>query len=1530
MLVGIAQREGRMVGVMQLYSVDKGITQSIEGHAAAFAKYQADANSPVTTLFCFASRTPAASKLYVIEVGDPTGFQRKAVDIFFPPEAQADFPVAMQVSEKYEVVYMITKFGYVYMFHLPTGQAIMSCRISSETIFVTAPHLSTNGVIGVNRKGQVLSVSVDPSKLIPYVSSVLNNIDLARDLAVKGGLPGAEDLFNQTFNQKFAMGDWKGAATIAADSPGGVLRTPATMQKFAMAPALPGAPPPLLQYFGVLLEKGKLNKFETIELGRMFVQQGRHQVLEKWLGENKLECSDELGELIRPVDLKLALQVFLRADSKSKVVDLLAQTGQFDKIIAYAKRANFTPDYSTLLAKILPFSPPGALQLAQLLLNDESGPLVNANLVADMFMQKNLVKETTSLLLDVLKFESGNPKNTPEDGPLQTKLLEINLRSGAAQVAEHLLATGRFTQFDKNLIADLCEKSGLQHRALELYTDISAIRRVMASMNPAMTTPEFLINFFSKLTPEDALQCLRDLMRSNPRANLQNVVQISIKYSEQFTAKALIQLFETNQSWEGLFLFLGHLHKYSQDPEIHFKYIEAAVKMGQLKEVERVCRESSFYEPEKVRDFLKEAKLPDQLPLIIVCDRFDFVTDLTTYLLKNNLNKYIEAYVQKFNPAQTPTVVGTLLDLDAPEDYVRNLILSVRGQMPVDELVAQLEKRGRLKVIQPWLEQRAAEGSKEPALHNALAKIAIDLNREPEKFLLSNPYYDSVVVGKYCENRDPYLSFVAYKRGMCSAELIDVTNRHGLFKNQARYLVERQDEKLWDSVLREETPFRRSLIDQVVQVALPESNNPDEVSATVKAFMQANLPRELIELLEKIVLESGTKFAGNRDLSNLLILTAIKAEQGKVVEYINRLENYDGVDIANIAIGAGLFEEAFTIFKKFKYNVQAIQVLIEQMKDLAKAAEFAERCNEPEVWTKLAKAQIDGGRVKEAIDGFIKAQDATYFPDVIAAAEKAILYDDLVRYLQVCRKKVREPAIESELVFALAKTNKLAELEEFITGPNCAQIQIAADRVYDQGLFEAARLLYSNVSNFGRLAQTLVKLGQFSAAVDAAKKANNIRSWKEVCLACIDAKEFRLAQSSALNIIIHGDELDELVRNYESRGYTEEVIKVLESGLVMERAHVGMFTELSILYSKYRPEKLMEHLSHNHSRINIPRVQRTCERNGQWKELCFLHCHYDEWDQAALVMIAHPTEAWEHKEFKDIMQKVNNSDIYYKAIAYYLEEQPLQAKDLLLSIAAKVDHTRVVQLVKKLNHLPLIKEYLVSVQPADVAAVNDALHSLFIEENDPAALRTSVDTFQNYDSIALAQQLEKHELLEFRRIGSHIYKKAGRYAQSLELSKRDEIWKDAMETAADSKDPAVAENLLRFFVTSERPDCFAACLYTCYDLIKPDLAMELAWKNKMMDFCMPYMIQVLREYTHKVDTLTAAAKKSSEAAKEVAAAPEVFVPAPGFVGAPGMPVMVPGAVPGSFSPVVGAPVFGAPVVPGGFGMPGAPPAGFQF
>lgn len=936
LLIGISAQHNRVVGAMQLYSVERKCSQPIEGHAASFAQFKMEGNAEASNLFCFAVRTVQGAKLHIIEVGQPPAgnhaFPKKAVDVFFPPEAGNDFPVAMQVSSKYDVIYLITKYGYIHMYDIESATCIFMNRISGETIFVTAPHEASGGIIGVNRKGQVLSVSVDEENIIPYINGVLQNSELALRMAVRNNLSGAEDLFVRKFNMLFQNGQYAEAAKVAANAPKGILRTPATIQRFQQVPTTQGQTSPLLQYFGILLDQGQLNKYESLELCRPVLVQGRKQLLEKWLKEDKLECSEELGDLVKQADPTLALSVYLRANVPNKVIQCFAETGQFQKIVLYAKKVSYTPDYIFLLRNVMRINPDQGVAFAQMLVQDDE-PLADINQIVDIFMEQNMVQQCTAFLLDALK------NNRPSEGALQTRLLEMNLMS-APQVADAILGNQMFTHYDRAHVAQLCEKAGLLQRALEHYTDLYDIKR--AVVHTHLLSPDWLVGFFGTLSVEDSLECLKAMLTANIRQNLQICIQIATKYHEQLTTKALIDLFESFKSYEGLFYFLGSIVNFSQDQEVHFKYIQAACKTGQIKEVERICRESNCYNPERVKNFLKEAKLSDQLPLIIVCDRFDFVHDLVLYLYRNNLQKYIEIYVQKVNPSRLPVVVGGLLDVDCSEDIIKNLILVVRGQFSTDELVEEVEKRNRLKLLLPWLESRVHECCVEPATHNALAKIYIDSNNNPERFLKENQFYDSRVVGKYCEKRDPHLACIAYERGQCDRELISVCNENSLFKSEARYLVRRRDPDLWAEVLLESNPYKRPLIDQVVQTALSETQDPEDISVTVKAFMTADLPNELIELLEKIVLDSSV-FSDHRNLQNLLILTAIKADRTRVMEYINRLDNYDAPDIANIAINNELYEEAFAIFKKFDVNTSAIQVLIEQVNNLDRAYEFAER-----------------------------------------------------------------------------------------------------------------------------------------------------------------------------------------------------------------------------------------------------------------------------------------------------------------------------------------------------------------------------------------------------------------------------------------------------------------------------------------------------------------------------------------------------------------------------------------------------------
>lgn len=83
----------------------------------------------------------------------------------------------------------------------------------------------------------------------------------------------------------------------------------------------------------------------------------------------------------------------------------------------------------------------------------------------------------------------------------------------------------------------------------------------------------------------------------------------------------------------------------------------------------------------------------------------------------------------------------------------RSRAAQVRSLLPVAELCREVEARNRLRLLDKFLQLLVQEGSTDPEVHNAMGKILVDANSNPEHFLQSNPYYQPAVVGKYCEKR---------------------------------------------------------------------------------------------------------------------------------------------------------------------------------------------------------------------------------------------------------------------------------------------------------------------------------------------------------------------------------------------------------------------------------------------------------------------------------------------------------------------------------------------------------------------------------------------------------------------------------------------------------------------------------------------------------------------------------------------------------------------------------------------------------
>ena len=199
-------------------------------------------------------------------------------------------------------------------------------------------------------------------------------------------------------------------------------------------------------------------------------------------------------------------------------------------------------------------------------------------------MGQNMIQQATSFLLDALK------DNKPEQGPLQTRLLEMNLVN-APQVADAILSNQMFTHYDKPRIANLCEKAGLLQRVCLLsfraqcsmiadsylaFSRLSNITKISTISSELLFTPtslllmyaslllcslqvsthvaplqQWLVNYFGQLTVEQTLECFNEMLKVNIRQNLQVVVQSATKYSDLIGPVRLIEMFEKFKTAEG-------------------------------------------------------------------------------------------------------------------------------------------------------------------------------------------------------------------------------------------------------------------------------------------------------------------------------------------------------------------------------------------------------------------------------------------------------------------------------------------------------------------------------------------------------------------------------------------------------------------------------------------------------------------------------------------------------------------------------------------------------------------------------------------------------------------------------------------------------------------------------------------------------------------------------------------------------------------------------------------------------------------
>lgn len=544
-LSGISSSDGKINGDMQLFLIEAQKFQHIQGHFGCFGKLKLHNETHESVVFACAKREHGSTTntIYISEISDtPSGVSgkfKKTIDFEYAAGVSNDFPIFMSIDDKHGLLYMVTNQGTLFLFEVTSGSTILRSRVSDVNVNVGCKNLKTGGIMIVNKKGNVIPINTDSQYIVEYIKNscptISNAGEVALTLAVRYGLAGAESYFTEKFNTLMLQQNYIEAAEVVATSPGDLLRNKTTLDKFKTLQS-PDGRPMIQHYFYMALEKTKLNTLESMELAGLVISK-KPEMVANWVREDKVECTEALGDLIRPHDVDTACTVYERAGAMNKVNMCKMDKGDFSSLQHVS-----SIEALSMIRNAVSGMQPNAVTLASSL--TKAGK-VSPHQCCEIFQSNNKPQELTKYFVENM----GDDK--VEDSQWQTLVFELNLRNNT-QFAVTLFSSGKYTHFNKEKLAPICEQTGLLQQALECYSDVKDIRRII--LNVQFFSADYLTQYLGKLPVEHCLVCLQDLLKHN-RTNLNLVSQVASANFQKLGVAPVVEIFKAVGAYDGIVHF---------------------------------------------------------------------------------------------------------------------------------------------------------------------------------------------------------------------------------------------------------------------------------------------------------------------------------------------------------------------------------------------------------------------------------------------------------------------------------------------------------------------------------------------------------------------------------------------------------------------------------------------------------------------------------------------------------------------------------------------------------------------------------------------------------------------------------------------------------------------------------------------------------------------------------------------------------------------------------------------------------------
>ena len=194
LLVGYYTSENRAIGVMQLFSAESNTSVILHRHVGCFACVQLPGRMEPVAMLCQASMMPQEpAELVVIELrqdgctrSDRYGVAQNII-CSESPWAVNDFPISLHVNDRLNLIYMTTRFGYIFVFDICSGRVISRSHVvDGDPIFATCLDETSGGLfVLTSRHGQVLHMTLHSSQVGPFIKNVVKDDNLALTVATR-------------------------------------------------------------------------------------------------------------------------------------------------------------------------------------------------------------------------------------------------------------------------------------------------------------------------------------------------------------------------------------------------------------------------------------------------------------------------------------------------------------------------------------------------------------------------------------------------------------------------------------------------------------------------------------------------------------------------------------------------------------------------------------------------------------------------------------------------------------------------------------------------------------------------------------------------------------------------------------------------------------------------------------------------------------------------------------------------------------------------------------------------------------------------------------------------------------------------------------------------------------------------------------------------------------------------------------------------------------------------------------------------